>query len=74
MNPRVVSPTHMGAGSYEFFAAHAAASIAAGQSELALETYGNTSRSRGRREGGGGAQRGRLNRRRRQAQRKPVPG
>ena len=46
--PDVIDTTQMGGGSYEFFAAHAAAAIAAGQCEVALVTYGSTARSRGR--------------------------
>lgn len=52
LNPDVLDTTHMGGGSYEFFAAHAAAAIAAGQCEVALVTYGSTARSARRGRGG----------------------
>ena len=48
MFPDVIDTTQMGGGSYEFFAAHAAAAKAAGQCEVALVTYGSTGRSGGR--------------------------
>lgn len=51
LSPKHVDTTSVGGGSYEFFVAHAAAAIAAGQCEVALITYGSTNRSRGEQRG-----------------------
>ena len=45
LNPRVVDTTFVGGSSFEFQAAHAMRDIAAGRANVALLTYGSTSRS-----------------------------
>jgi acetyl-CoA C-acetyltransferase len=54
ITPRVVDTTAVGGSSYEFHAAHAAAAIAEGKANVALLTYGSTSRSQARAIGTGG--------------------
>jgi acetyl-CoA C-acetyltransferase len=52
--PRVIDTTSLGGSSYEFHAAHAARDIAAGRANVALLTYGSTSKSESRAIGTGG--------------------
>jgi acetyl-CoA C-acetyltransferase len=48
IEPTVLDTTSLGGSSYEFHAAHAARDIAAGRSNVALLTYGSTSKSEAR--------------------------
>jgi acetyl-CoA C-acetyltransferase len=54
ITPRVIDTTSLGGSSYEFHAAHAARDIAAGRANVALLTYGSTSKSEARAIGTGG--------------------